>query len=70
MNKDRIVRLRDGSIVYIDPDKEFELDENVKYELRYRPGDYVQDLHPEKEYNKWTGTVGQFQPPYDIPKEA
>ncbi len=37
--------------------------------LRFRPGDYVRHLDLEKEFNKFTGTVGVFKPPYDIPKE-
>jgi hypothetical protein len=108
MNKDRIVRLKDSSIVIsFNPEdekpkyryvmnrdgkigknlvgsgsayvpggdnelwnKEFELDENdVKRELRFRPGDYVKDPNPEKEYDKFTGTVGQFKPSHGIPKE-
>ncbi len=62
--QDRIVRLKDGSITtrVINEDV-------VRYELRFRPGDYVQDLNPEKEYDKFTGTVGKFEPPYGIPKE-
>lgn len=39
------------------------------HELRFRPGDYVKHLNPEKEYNKFTWTVGEFKPPYDISKE-